>query len=409
MPGTDFFKKRTFLKKDVFFLWNLQGSYFQQNTENLLITKEEYLLIIQSSDVGMSSKRTYARSESHVISFSGKKSSVFGIGDKNGSGLVTTLPDSSQEKEGEKGGKQFSNSLDELIERLNVGKTDRSSGSTGNGENASRRKIRYFSMDYIWQLLFGRRFELTDLTSSLGMSGNFSGGFSGNFSEEYCYHEEESTTFETTGTVKTSDGREINFQLELSMSRSFTEVYSRSFSFGGGMFTDPLVINMDCDAADVCDQKFYFDLDADGHEEAISRLGPGSGFLALDKNGDGKINDGTELFGTRSGNGTELFGTSSGNGFADLARYDSDKNGWIDEADDVFKDLMIWSKDRNGNDKLIGLGAAGIGAIYLGNCQSEFALNRLIDNEPNARIRSTGIFLYENGSMGTLQQLDLAQ
>ena len=98
MPGTDFFKKRTFLKKDVFFLWNLQGSYFQQNTENLLITKEEYLLIIQSSDVGMSSKRTYARSESHVISFSGKKSSVFGIGDKNGSGLVTTLPDSSQEK-----------------------------------------------------------------------------------------------------------------------------------------------------------------------------------------------------------------------------------------------------------------------------------------------------------------------
>ncbi len=346
----------------------------------------------------MSSKRTYARSESHVISFSGKKSNVFSLGDKNGSGLVTTLPDSSQEKESGKDGKKFSNSLDELIERLNVGKTDRSSGSTNNGENASRRKIRYFSMDYIWQLLFGRRFELTDLTSSLGMSGNLSGGFSGSFSEEYCYHEEESTTFESTGTVKTSDGREINFQLELSMSRSFTEVYSRSFSFGGGMFTDPLVINMDCDAADVCDQKFYFDLDADGHEEAISRLGPGSGFLALDKNGDGKINDGTELFGTKSGNG-----------FRDLAQYDLDKNGWIDEADDIFKDLMIWSKDSNGSDRLVGLGAAGVGAIYLGSCESEFSLNRLDNNDPNARIRSTGIFLYENGSMGTLQQLDLAQ
>ncbi len=355
-------------------------------------------MIIQSSDVGMSSKRSYARSESHVISFTGKKNAVFSLGDKDGSGLVTTLPDSSQEKESEKDGKKFSNSLDDLIERLNVGKSNRSSGSTSNGENASRRKIRYFSMDYIWQLLFGRRFELTDLASSLGMSGGFSSGFSGSFSEEYCYHEEESTTFETTGTVKTADGREINFSLELSMSRSFTEVYSRSFSFGSGLFTDPLVINMDCDAADVCDQKFYFDLDADGHEEAVSRLGPGSGFLALDKNGDGKINDGTELFGTKSGNG-----------FYDLSHYDKDKNGWIDEADDVFKDLMIWSKDSSGNDKLVGLGAAGVGAIYLGSCESEFSLNQLESNAPNARIRSTGIFLYENGGMGTLQQLDLAQ
>ena len=397
MPGTDFFKKRTFLEKDVFFLWNLQGSYFQQNKEYLLITKEEYLLIIQSSDVGMSSKRSYARSETHMISFAAKKSAMLGIGDKSGSGLVSTLPDSSQEKEGEKGGKQFSNSLDDLIERLNVGKSNRSS-STNNIESPSRRKIRYYSMDYIWQMLFGRRFDLSDLTSSIGMSGGLASGFSGSFAEEYCYHEEESTTFETTGTVKTSDGREINFQLELSMSRSFTEVYSQSFSFGSGMFTDPLVINLDCDAADVSDQKFYFDLDADGHEEAISRLGPGSGFLALDKNGDGKINDGSELFGTKSGNG-----------FYDLAQYDKDKNGWIDEADDVFKDLMVWTKDKNGSDKLIGLGAAGVGAIYLGNCESEFSLNRLDNNEANARIRSTGIFLYENGSMGTLQQLDLAQ
>ena len=354
-------------------------------------------MIIQSSDVGMSSKRSYVQSESHVISFTGKKSTVYGIGDQNASGLVTTLPDSSQEKENGKDGKQFSNSLEDLIERLNVGKTNRSSATT-NSESPSRRKIRYFSMDYIWQLLFGKRYDLTEWPTSLGMSEGTSGGFSGSFSEEYCYHEEESTTFSTTGTVKTSDGREINFQLELSMSRSFTEVYSQNFSFGSGLFTDPLVINMDCDAADVCDQKFYFDLDADGHEEAISRLGPGSGFLALDKNGDGKINDGTELFGTKSGNG-----------FKDLAKYDSDRNGWIDEADEIFKDLLIWSKDRNGQDRLIGLGQAGIGAIYLGSCESEFSLNRLQDNEPNARIRSTGIFLYENGGMGTLQQLDLAQ
>ena len=66
---------------------------------------------------------------------------------------------------------------------------------------------------------------------------------------------------------------------------------------------DPLIVNIGSDTADVCDQTFKFDLDADGTEDEISMLGKGSGFLALDKNGDGKINDGSELFGTKSGDG----------------------------------------------------------------------------------------------------------
>ena len=159
---------------------------------------------------------------------------------------------------------------------------------------------------------------------------------------------------------------------------------------------DPLVINLDAPAADVKDQKFFFDLDADGHEEAISRLGAGSGFLALDKNGDGQIND-----------GSELFGALSGNGFADLAKYDDDGNGWIDEADEIFEKLLIWSKDANGNDQLVGLGKAGVGAICLSAQNTQFSMNNM-HNEVNAMVRQTGMFLYENGGVGTIQQLDLA-
>ena len=77
-----------------------------------------------------------------------------------------------------------------------------------------------------------------------------------------------------------------------------------------------------------------FDIDADGEEESISYLQGGSGYLALDKNGDGVINDGSELFGTKSGDG-----------FADLAEYDADGNGWIDENDPIFDKLLIWAKD----------------------------------------------------------------
>ncbi len=165
----------------------------------------------------------------------------------------------------------------------------------------------------------------------------------------------------------------------------------------GYIYTDPLVINMDADTASVSDQKFYFDLDADGEEEQISFMSQGSGFLALDKNGDGKINDGNELFGTKSGDG-----------FKDLAEYDKDQNGWIDENDEIFDRLKIWTKDENGNDKLVDLKTAGVGALYLGKVSTEFSLNQAENNQTDAIIRSTGVYLKENGEAGTLQHVDLA-
>lgn len=103
--------------------------------------------------------------------------------------------------------------------------------------------------------------------------------------------------------------------------------------------------------------------------------------LALDLNHDNKIND-----------GKELFGTSSGDGFADLAQYDSDGNQWIDEHDPIFQNPRIWTKDAEGKDQLFALGQEGIGAIYLGNVQTEFAIKDN-DNEFQGKIRWTGIFL----------------
>ncbi len=209
--------------------------------------------------------------------------------------------------------------------------------------------------------------------------------------------EEESTAFTSQGIVKTADGREISFGISVEMSRSYMEKHDYLKQEIGYVFTDPLVINMDVDTAGVSDQKFYFDLDVNGEEEQISFLGEGSGFLALDKNGDGKINDGNELFGTKSGDG-----------FKDLEEYDKDKNGWIDENDEIFNKLKIWTKDENGNDKLIDLKTAGVGALYLGKVSTEFSLNQAENNQTNAVIRSTGIYLKENGEAGTLQHIDLA-
>ena len=63
--------------------------------------------------------------------------------------------------------------------------------------------------------------------------------------------------------------------------------------------------------------------------------------------------------------------------------------------------------DENGNANLIDLLEAGVGAIYLGYENTEFSLKNA-ENETNAIIQKTGLFLFEDGTSGTVQQMDLA-
>lgn len=225
-----------------------------------------------------------------------------------------------------------------------------------------------------------------------------------NYVGETWSMEQEDTSFSTVGTVRTKDGREINFNVNVNMSRRCEEYYREELNVAEFTLHDPLVINLDTDATELSDQTFYFDLDADGKEEEISML-KGSGYLALDKNGDGVIND-----------GSELFGTGNGDGFADLAKYDEDGNGWIDENDSIWSKLKIWCKDEKGNDVLYKLSDKGVGAICLQNVSTDFTLQgdrtskdgTTDTNATNGVIRKTGIFLYENGNMGTVQHVDMA-
>lgn len=227
--------------------------------------------------------------------------------------------------------------------------------------------------------------------------GRPSVGWGLEYDASYYHAESETMNFQARGVVNTADGRQIDFSVALNMSHSFVEQNNISIRAGDALMKDPLVINFDAPAAALTETKFQFDLDSDGKADNISFVQPGSGFIALDKNDNGAID-----------NGSELFGAQSGNGFADLAAYDSDGNGWIDESDPVFDKLRIWSKDASGKDQLFALGEKGVGAIYLGNVASDFALKSLATNESQGQVRSTGVFLKENGAVGTMQQVDLA-
>lgn len=219
-------------------------------------------------------------------------------------------------------------------------------------------------------------------------------GWGVRYEHQETYLETETSQFSAQGVVLTADGQQVNINVEVNLSRGFTSTLDESFRAGDAL-KDPLVINFAGTVAQLTQDKFSFDIDADGSADQVSFVVPGSGFLALDGNNDGAIND-----------GSELFGAVSGDGFAELAAYDSDNNGWIDENDAIYPRLRIWTKTAAGENQLMTLGEMGIGAFYLGRINTPFSLKDS-SNDLQGQVRATSIFLGEEGSAGTVQQLDL--
>ncbi|HWN40675.1 MAG TPA: hypothetical protein VNW71_00550 [Thermoanaerobaculia bacterium] len=115
-----------------------------------------------------------------------------------------------------------------------------------------------------------------------------------------------------------------------------------------------------------------FDIDADGDQDKISWTDPWSTtvFLALDRNGDGVVTDGSELF----GNWTAQPPSAEPNGFIALAEFDTAQaggngDGVISEFDAVFADLWLWhDANHNGQsqpEELRSLSQSGLIGIEL--------------------------------------------
>ncbi len=130
----------------------------------------------------------------------------------------------------------------------------------------------------------------------------------------------------------------------------------------------PLVIDLNHDGVKTSSikNKVHFDLDNNQFAEQTGWVDTNDGLLAIDLNHNGKIDNGSELFGN---NTTKADGTLAKNGFEALAKYDSNSDGVIDANDDKWKDLRVW-QDKNGNGntdegELITLDELGIKSISL--------------------------------------------
>lgn len=236
-------------------------------------------------------------------------------------------------------------------------------------------------------LLYNKNFASQILGSGISLSQGFS----------------RSLEVSISGKIIGSDGIEKSLDLSISVSQSFMQNLQISSSNAtqnipqgvNKKVIDPLVIDYEGSGTELSDTKMRFDLDSDGIPDQISTLKKGSGFLALDKNGDGKIND-----------GSELFGTQSGDGFKDLSIYDSNNDGKIDKNDPIYDKLRIWTPDANGEGQLVGLGEKGIGVIYL-NAQESQEMMRGENGDLLGIKQKTADYLREDGSSGQIHHIDL--
>ncbi len=220
-------------------------------------------------------------------------------------------------------------------------------------------------------------------------------GWGMEYSRRESYYERQELTVAAEGTVTTQDGRTIDFSLYTGVESEFQREEQMVIQVGAARKIDPLMINFEGLAGRLTEGRYLFDLNADGAEEPIAFAPQGSGFLFLDKNGDGVATD-----------GSELFGPQSGNGFSELAQYDRDGNNWIDENDSIFDQLKVWAKDAEGIDHIYTLRDRGVGALHLGNTVSQF-LFKDSNNELQGELNRLGVFLMEDGIPGTLEQVDL--
>ena len=153
----------------------------------------------------------------------------------------------------------------------------------------------------------------------------------------------------------------------------------------------PIVIDLDGNGIRTLarsDDSSGFDLFGNGNLVKSGWISGSDGFLAVDRNGNGRIDDISELFG----------GNAKGAGFAQLASFDSNGDGVLNDLDEAFGQLMIW-RDINGNrstdgGELMTLAQAGVASLTLAYTELPF-----VDGQGNLHLERSNATLASGASV----------
>lgn len=137
-------------------------------------------------------------------------------------------------------------------------------------------------------------------------------------------------------------------------------------------YCTPLIIDLDKNGVTTLSDNtgIYFDLNGNGEYVQTGWVHPGDGLLALDRNNDGIINNGTELFGEYTDN------INNRDGFSPLSALDNNNDHLINKDDMAWSALLVW-QDKNSDgishsDELLSLESIGIVSVELTTRPSYF-------------------------------------
>ena len=138
----------------------------------------------------------------------------------------------------------------------------------------------------------------------------------------------------------------------------------------------------------------YFDQENDGFAEKSAWVGKDDGVLAYDKNNNGRIDDGNELFGDSY---VKTDGTLATSGFDALSDLDSNGDGIINSEDTNFQSIKI----LKGDGTLLSLDEAGISTISLNSKTS------VIRDANGNRQLTSGTYTKTDGTTGKISDYEL--
>ncbi|WP_260862693.1 calcium-binding protein [Citrobacter sp. Marseille-Q6884] len=158
----------------------------------------------------------------------------------------------------------------------------------------------------------------------------------------------------------------------------------------------PIILDLDGDGIETTSSQNYtfFDHDGNGFAENTGWVGKDDGLLVLDRNDDGSIDTGGELF----GNNTRLInGKLAQNGYEALKELDENRDGLINNLDSAWQQLKVW-QDKNGNglvdeSELLSLDEVSVAEITTGYQSSDY-----VDAQGNAH-KQTSTITMDDGSV----------
>jgi hypothetical protein len=187
---------------------------------------------------------------------------------------------------------------------------------------------------------------------------------------------------------------------------------------------DPLTFDLDGDGLETvgtATSSVYFDHDADGVKTRTGWVAADDGLLVLDRNGNGTIDNGTELFGDATPMSAAAGGGRARDGFVALRQQDTNSDGVVNANDANWANLRIW-QDANQDGisqaaelrTLASLNISGINVTPTSNSQVLPDGNRIADLGTFTRMKlsrksgSTGI-VCDVGDVGQMADIDLQQ